>query len=99
MTQIIEHPDGRIMVAETAGGSGGGATSTATRPALWEEVRDHLARAAQAAEAAFDAAKTRLAAHMETVPGSSAPPVAAEPSPEPDPPPVLERAGGARAAR
>jgi hypothetical protein len=72
---IFEHGDGRIMVGEPAGGTGGGATSYVVRPATPSEVTRFHADRVQAAEAAVATAQDHLAlanqahaAHLATLP-------------------------------
>jgi hypothetical protein len=64
VTEIIEHADGRFIVTEPAGGTGGGATSTATRVATFEEIKDHLEVWMRHLETQLEAAKERHQRHV-----------------------------------
>lgn len=83
MKQTYERADGAIVVAETAGGTGGGATSEAHRFAETHEITafhhanvEKAEAAVLAAEQHLDAMKDRERAHLETLP---------KPEPEPEP--------------
>ena len=53
MTRTFRHADGRILTAETAGGTGGGVTHEYHRLATWSEVEAFLTKeAVQAIESA-----------------------------------------------
>ena len=53
MIRVFRHSDGRILAAETAGGTGGGITHEHHRLATWDEVEAFLAKeAVQAIETA-----------------------------------------------
>lgn len=76
MAQTFRDDQGRIMVGEPAGGTGGGVTSMATRPATPEEITAFHDREMQEARAALDAAEQHRKDHDEqdVVVGASPPP-------------------------
>lgn len=83
---LYEDRDGRILHAEPAGGTGGGATSHAVRHATDAEKLQFHDERVSAAETAVVAAQEHLAAvmdartaHMDTLPK----PEPEEPPPEP----------------
>lgn len=94
MTNVIEHVDGRYMVAAPAGGAGGGATSVATRPATWHEIMAYLERQAVAAKAHLDILLGRMDEHKANEPVPDLPPEPATPVSEPYIPPAPSEPNG-----
>jgi hypothetical protein len=77
---VVKDTEGRFMVTEPAGGTGGGATSGASRLATMEEITAFHAEAVEVAQAALDAAKEANKAHVASLPKEEPPPTASRSS-------------------
>ena len=84
---VVRDELGRFMVHTPAGGSGGGVTSAATRPATTEEITTYHTEAVEAAQAALDDAKAAHKQHIATLPTEPAPTVASAAQPTISAPP------------
>ena len=88
METTFEDDAGRIMVGDHSGGTGGGVTGYATRPATHEEKGAFLQKALAAAEAEIEAAKVAFErwkekheAHFQPAPVVAEEPAEEEPAP------------------